>query len=175
MYFMGHQRTMKTSLFVVCLLLIQISFGQERKTVTYRQWQDMPQDTYVRIISTADSLLEAYHEEPFNVERKGGRCCLKGLMVIKEFYLRALIEKPGDEDAQNKVKEIEELILDEELLLEEKQFSEIEKRGDYYFDKGYYKRSLTFYKRAYQLSPKYKPLKKKIKQTKKKIKKYENI
>ena len=97
---------MKSILFILLLLVAHVSLAQEQKTVTYRQWQDMPQDTYVRIIHTADSLLVEYKESPFHFEKKDGSCCLNGLMVIKEFYMRALIEKPSDEDAENRVKEI---------------------------------------------------------------------
>ena len=166
---------MKSLILILFAFTYTVCFSQETRTITYRQWQDLPQDTYVRIMRTADSLLSEYQYEPFHVIKKDGTCCYKGLMIIKEFYQRALIENPGDEDAKNHIKEVENLILDEALLYEEKQYGDIVKRGDYYFNKGYYSKAYEFYKRAYELSPKSKVVKKKMKQAKKKKKKYENI
>lgn len=166
---------MKLLICIIFLLHTLAGISQDSKTITYRQWQDLPQDTYVRIMRTADSLLADYQYETFNVEKKDGSCCFKGLMVIKEFYQRALIEKPGDEDAKQHIKEVENMILDEELLFEEKQFGEIAKRGDHYFDKGYFNKAYIFYKRAYELSPKSRSVKKKMKKAKKKMKKYKKI
>ena len=57
-------------------------------------------------MKTADSLLVEYIDEPFNFEHQDGSCCLKGLMVIKELYSRALIEKPRDEDALEKIEKV---------------------------------------------------------------------
>lgn len=156
---------------ILCALGLQ---AQEKKTISYRQWQDMPQDTYVRIMHTADSLLIEYKYQPFNFEHQDGSCCLKGLMVIRELYSRALIEKPKDEDALTKIEEVNNLIEDEELLNEEKQFGKILKRGDEYFNKGYYKKALVFYQRADSLNPGSKSIKKKIKATKKMAKKHKN-
>ena len=97
---------MRFALLFISFVFTVNSFSQEKKTITYRQWQDMPQDTYVRIMKTADSLLVEYIDEPFNFEHQDGSCCLKGLMVIKELYSRALIEKPRDEDALEKIEKV---------------------------------------------------------------------
>ena len=163
---------MKPFLFSASLILSIVSFAQDKKTITYRQWQDMPQDTYVRIMHTADSLLKAYNSEPFDFERKDGSCCLSGLQVIKAFYQKALNEK-DDEDAKSKIKQLDDMIVDEFLLFEENNIKPIIQRGDVYFDKGFYKKSLLFYERAYKLDPESKSIKKKLKIAQKRAKKYE--
>lgn len=160
--------------YILCSLILNcaFSFAQDKTTISYREWQDLPQDTYVRIMTTADSLLKEYHYQAFNVEMQDGNCCLKGLLMIKELYNRALIEQPEDEDAKNKITEIDNLIKDEELLQEEKHFEKVLERGDYYFNRGYYEKALRFYKRAQELSPSSREIKKKIKKSKKLKKKY---
>jgi tetratricopeptide (TPR) repeat protein len=166
---------MKTLFILILLFYFGHSFAQNKKTISYRQWQDMPQDTYVRIMKTADSLLADYQYERFNFERNDGKCCLKGLLVIKEFYSRALLEEPKDEDALLKLQEVEGLIEDEHLLYEEKQFGKILKKGDEYYKRGFYKKAYALYQRAAELNPTSKSIKKKLKLTKKRIKKFANI
>ena len=159
---------------IVFMFFLQHSYAQDKKKITYYQWLDMPQDTYVRIIRTADSLLIEYQEEPFELVQEDGSCCLHGLMFIKELYVRALFDEPEDEDAKNKISEIDNLLLDEKILNEGKDHMVIYKRGNFYFEQGYFKKALKFYNKAYELKPDSKDTKKKIKLTEKRIKKYQS-
>lgn len=154
-------------------LIASITTAQDLPTYTHRQIEDMPQDTYVRIMRTADSLFDAYRHERFQFEKKDGSCCVKGLEVIKSFYSKALVERPKDEDAQSMYTAVEELIKDEYLFYEETDYGEILKRGDHYFRLHKYQECLAFYYRAQEINPHSKAIRKKIKFAKKEYKKHQ--
>lgn len=164
---------MKT-LVTILLLIGSNALGQEPKTITYRTKQDFPQDTYVRIIKTADSLYSEYQDERFQFEKADGSCCDKGLSVILSFYKKALTEKPRDEDALSKVKEVENLMEDEYLYFEEKNYGKVLQKADQYMREDSYQQALGLYYRALELNQNSKPIKKKIKNAKKLLKKSPN-
>jgi len=166
---------MKLSLFTLLFLLCGSSFAQDKTVITYRQRQDLGQDTYVRIMKTADSLFSEYCDKPFDFEKEDGSCCDQGLDVIRGFYKLAMVEKPGDDDAMRGIAKVEERMMIETNIEIEGQYEKVVNKADEYFNGGYYKKAYELYERAHKLKPTDKEVKKKMKKAKKMMKKHDKL
>lgn len=162
---------MKTTLFIFFFWPSLIAISQEEKIVPYQVKLDLGLDIYIRIMHTADSLVESYKEAPFNFEKEDGTCCDDGLVVIRGFYHLALEQTPNDPDALTSIASVEELMMlqsEEEIKA---QYAKVVATADKYFEEGNYSKAQSLYQRALNLNPGDKEVKKKLKLAKKKAKK----
>ncbi|CAG5077248.1 hypothetical protein [Parvicella tangerina] len=165
-------KTIATLLFLLGSMTPVLSQSYPHKTITeeardayYEQMK-----SYESGIEIADSLLEAYKTEPFDIAlNDGSGGYIVGSGFIRNCYARLHNLKLSDTYCLEKVAEIDKIITSENQAEANKMYQKVVSKADQYFDANNFSKAVELYERALTFRPEDKAVQEKLQLAKSKL------
>lgn len=144
-------------IFIVILSISSVGFGQN---YPFRSISEKEADSYMQRmneydsgIAVADSLLESYKEERFDVKMDNGSSYAVGSGFIRNCYAKLHNLKLSESHCLDKVVEIDQIIAEEDKAEHQKQYQKIVDKAGQYYDAKNYTKAVELYERALGFRP----------------------